>query len=76
MSLITRYFSTASGAGDGTTWADRAALFAAGAWSSVINEWGVNVYGVGREELIRRRDAGEPMPTLVELVKFVAGALG
>jgi hypothetical protein len=37
MSLIERYFSTSSaGAGDGTTWADRAALFSAGNWSTVI----------------------------------------
>jgi hypothetical protein len=35
--IITRYFSTSSaGAGDGTTWADRAALFSAGNWSTVI----------------------------------------
>lgn len=37
MSLVTRYFSTTSaGAGDGTTWADRAALFSTGNWSSVL----------------------------------------
>jgi hypothetical protein len=37
MSLVTRYFSTSSaGAADGTTWADRAALFSAGNWSTVI----------------------------------------
>lgn len=35
--VVTRYFSTASaGAGDGTTWADRAQLINAGTWSSVI----------------------------------------
>jgi hypothetical protein len=35
---VIRYFSTSSaGAGDGTTWADRAALFSAGNWSSVIS---------------------------------------
>lgn len=32
-----RYFSnTSAGAGDGTTWNDRAALFSAGNWSSII----------------------------------------
>lgn len=37
MSIVTRYFSTSSaGAGDGTTWADRAALFSSGTWSVVI----------------------------------------
>lgn len=35
--LTVRYFSTsAAGAEDGTTWADRAALFTAGAWSTII----------------------------------------
>lgn len=37
MAIVTRYFSTAAaGAADGTTWADRAALFTGGAWSTVI----------------------------------------
>lgn len=37
MSITVRYFSTSSaGAADGTTWNDRAALFSAGNWSSVI----------------------------------------
>jgi hypothetical protein len=37
MALTVRYFSTsAAGAGDGTTWANRAALFSSGNWSSVI----------------------------------------
>lgn len=37
MAIVTRYFSTTSaGAGDGTSWADRAALFSSGNWSSVI----------------------------------------
>lgn len=37
MAIVIRYFSTAAaGAGDGTTWADRAALFTTGDWSSVI----------------------------------------
>lgn len=37
MAIVTRYFSTSSaGAGDGTTWADRAALFSGGSYSSVI----------------------------------------
>jgi hypothetical protein len=41
MAVVTRYFSTASaGAGDGTTWADRAELFSAGNWSSVITGFG------------------------------------
>lgn len=37
MAVVTRYFSTTgAGAEDGTTWADRAALFSSGNWSSVI----------------------------------------
>lgn len=38
MALVTRYFSTTSaGAGDGTTWADRAALFdGSNNWSTII----------------------------------------
>jgi hypothetical protein len=37
MAVVTRYFSTTSaGAGDGTTWADRAALFSSGDWPTVI----------------------------------------
>jgi hypothetical protein len=37
MAIVTRYFSTAAaGAGNGTTWADRAVLFTGGAWSTVI----------------------------------------
>ncbi len=37
MALVVRYFSTTgAGAADGTTWADRAALFSAGNWSTVI----------------------------------------
>lgn len=37
MAIVTRYFSTsAAGAGDGTSWADRAVLFTGGAWSAVI----------------------------------------
>jgi hypothetical protein len=37
MAIVTRYFSTTgAGAADGTSWANRAALFSAGNWSSVI----------------------------------------
>ena len=37
MAIVTRYFSTTgAGAADGTTWADRAALYSAGNWSTVI----------------------------------------
>lgn len=37
MAVVTRWFGvTAAGDGDGSTWADRAALFSGGAWSSVI----------------------------------------
>lgn len=37
MAVVTRFFSTTSaGAGDGTSWANRAALFSSGNWSSVI----------------------------------------
>lgn len=43
MAIVTRYFSTSSaGAGDGTSWADRAALFSAGNWSSVITGFAFN----------------------------------
>lgn len=43
MALVTRYFSTTSaGAGDGTTWADRAALFSAGVWSTIIKNFAFN----------------------------------
>ena len=44
MAVVTRYFSTTSaGAGDGTTWADRAALFSGGNWSSIITGFAFNV---------------------------------
>lgn len=37
MAKVVRYFSTAAaGTGDGTSWANRAALFSSGNWSSVI----------------------------------------
>lgn len=37
MAKVIRYFSTTSaGAGDGTSWANRASLFSAGAWSTII----------------------------------------
>jgi hypothetical protein len=37
MAVVTRYFGvTSAGAGDGTTYANRAELFSGGAWSSVI----------------------------------------
>lgn len=37
MATVTRYFSTAgAGTADGTSWANRAALFSGGAWSTVI----------------------------------------
>lgn len=37
MALLTRYFSTAAaGAGDGTSWADRAQLVSGSVWSTVI----------------------------------------
>jgi hypothetical protein len=40
MAVVIRYFSTsAAGAGDGTTWADRAALFSAGNWSTIITSF-------------------------------------
>lgn len=43
MAIITRYFSTTSaGAADGTTWADRAALFTAGVWSPVLITFAFN----------------------------------
>jgi len=53
MAVVIRYFSTVgNGAADGTSWADRAALFASGNWSTVIT--GFNFSGsdslVGRIE--------------------------
>lgn len=37
MAIVQRFFSpTAAGAGDGTTWADRAALFTGGAWAVAL----------------------------------------
>jgi hypothetical protein len=37
VAIVTRYFSTTgAGAANGTTWADRAALFSAGNWSTII----------------------------------------
>lgn len=43
MAIVVRYFSTSgAGAADGTTWADRAALFSAGNWSSVITGFAFN----------------------------------
>lgn len=43
MPVVTRFFSTTSaGTGDGTTWANRAALFSAGNWSSVITGFAFN----------------------------------
>ena len=37
MAIVVRYFSTtAAGAGDGTTWADRAAFYTGGAYSTII----------------------------------------
>lgn len=37
MAVVRRYFSTTgAGAADGTSWANRAALFSAGAWSTII----------------------------------------
>lgn len=45
MALTDRYFSTSSaGAADGTTWNDRAALFSAGNWSTVLTgfDFGAN----------------------------------
>lgn len=43
MAIVTRYFSTtAAGATDGTTWADRAALFTAGVWSPVLITFAFN----------------------------------
>lgn len=42
MAIVTRYFGvTGNGAADGTTWADRAALFSGG-WSTVITNFAFN----------------------------------
>jgi len=43
MAIVTRYFSTTgAGAANGTTWADRAALFSSGNWSTVITGFAFN----------------------------------
>lgn len=43
MAVVTRYFSTTgAGAANGTSWADRAALFSAGNWSTVITGFAFN----------------------------------
>jgi hypothetical protein len=55
MAVVTRYFSTAAaGAGDGTTWADRAALFSAGNWSSVITGFDF----AGSDSMVARIEGG------------------
>lgn len=43
MAVVTRYFSTSgAGAADGTSWSDRAELFSAGNWSTVITGFAFN----------------------------------
>ena len=55
MAIVTRYFSTASaGAGDGTTWANRAILFTGGAWSTVITGFAFN----GSDSMVARIGPG------------------
>lgn len=55
MAIVTRYFSTTgAGAADGTTWADRAALFSAGNWSTVITGFAFN----GTDSLVCRIEGG------------------
>lgn len=47
MALVDRWFSTAAaGAGDGTSWANRAALIAAGAFSNIITGHDFSVNGL------------------------------
>lgn len=41
------------------------------AFDVIDNVWGVEIYGVGRAELMRRRDAGEALPAVDELLAFV-----
>jgi hypothetical protein len=44
MAIVERWFSTTSaGAGDGTSWANRAALFSSGNWSSIITGFNFSV---------------------------------
>lgn len=51
MAVVTRYFSTTgAGLADGTSWANRAALFSAGNWSSVIT--GFNFAGADSLECL------------------------
>jgi hypothetical protein len=47
--------------------AERAAAFA-----ELDDRWGVDVYQAGRAEILRRRDAGEPVPTVDDVLAFVA----
>lgn len=75
MAVVVRYFSVAAaGAGDGTTWADRAALFNAGNWSTVITGFnfaqsdslecriGPGTYACG-QSLANPLFANQPSPT-------------
>jgi hypothetical protein len=45
-------------------------------YEAARNAWGLQVYGAGDAELSRRLAAGEPMPTLAELLEFVKDRLG
>lgn len=55
MAIVTRYFSTTgAGLADGTSWANRAALFSAGNWSSIIT--GFNF--AGSDSLVCRIEGG------------------
>lgn len=60
MAIVVRYFSTAAaGAGDGTTWADRAQLVSGATWSSVITGFSF----AGSDSLECRVGPGTHSPT-------------
>ena len=60
MAIVVRYFSTAAaGAGDGTTWADRAQLVSGATWSTVITGFSF----AGSDSLECRIGAGTHSPT-------------
>lgn len=81
MAIVTRYFSTTSaGAGDGTSWANRAELATAGNWSSIITGFdfsgsdalecyiGPGTYSITQDPATMYANP----PTLANLVYFVA----
>ena len=74
MAVVTRYFSTASaGTGDGSSWANRAALFSGGAWSTVIT--GFN-FSTGSDSLYCLIEGAKTytITALLQATTFTSGA--